>query len=136
MDGIGVNGWMEYIAEGHQYLKAALGGRKRAAVFDNDLLGNLIGLSVEKLLVGLCLRYGHMPADHTLGGMVAEANSVCPMERSLAEAIVMLDRAQDLCSLDVHMPRPVSEGRIETLLRMNERLAAFVEEKAVLSSPQ
>lgn len=127
---IGVNGWSDYIEEGRRYLQAAIGGRKRAAAFNNDLLGNLIGLSVEKLLVGLCLRYGHMPADHTLGGMVAEAHSVCPMERSLAEAIVMLDRAQDLCSLDVHMPRAVSDRRIETLLRMNERLAAFVEEKA------
>jgi hypothetical protein len=136
MNVIGVNGWSDYIAEGQCYLKAALGGRKRAAVFNNELLGNLIGLSLEKLLVGLCLRYGHMPADHTLAGIVAEADRVCPLERSLTEAILMLDHVQDLCSLDVHMPRPVSDGRIETLLEMNERLAAFVEEKAFLSSPQ
>jgi len=136
MNGIGVHGWSEYIDEGRQYLKTALAGRKRAAVFNNELLGNLIGLSLEKFLVGLCLRHGHMPADHTLGGMVAEADRVCPLDRSLVEEILMLDRAQDLCSLDVHMPPAVSDRRIETLLRMNERLAAFVAEKAFLSSPQ
>lgn len=129
MNTVGLNDWSQYIQEGRQYLKAALGGHQRAGVFSNELIGNLVGLSLEKLLVGLCLRHGHMPADHTLAGIVAEADRVCPLERSLAEEILLLDRVQDLCSLDVHMPCPPSDRRIETLLRTNERLAVFVEEK-------
>ncbi|MBI5063155.1 MAG: hypothetical protein HZB87_06755 [Desulfatitalea sp.] len=129
MDGIGIKGWSEYVEEGRRYFKTAQGGRKRAAVFNNELLANLIGLSLEKFLVGLCLRHGHLPADHTLGGIVAEVQRLCPMDAALAEEIMIMDRVQDLCSLDVHMPCAASDRRIEMLLSMNEHVAAFVEEK-------
>ena len=58
--------------------------------------------------------------------MVAEAHRLCPMETSLAEAIRMMDRVQDLCSLDVNVRCTVSDPQVENLLAMNERVAAYV----------
>ncbi len=117
----------EFVSEGCQYLKTARNGSKRKRIFNNELIFNLIGLSVEKFLVGLCMHRGHMPMDHTLAGIVSETNQICPMEDSLVEAIRMMDRVQDLCSLDVNPQCIVSDLQIENLLAMNEQVASFVE---------
>ncbi len=121
-----MNPWSRYLREGRQYLAAARNGYRGKRAFNNELVYNLIGLSVEKFLVGLCLHRGHLPADHTLAGMVIEAHRLCPLEPSLAEAIRMMDRVQDLCSLEVNVRCTVSDPQIESLLAMNERVAAYV----------
>ena len=120
----------EFIHEGFQYLKTARNGHKRKKVFNNELVFNLIGLSVEKLLVGLCMQRGHMPMDHTLAGIVGETNRLCPMKAPLVEAIQMMDRVQDLCSLDVNSRCIVSDLQIDNLLAMNEQVASFVNENS------
>ena len=117
---------VEFIHKGLQYLNTARNGHKRRKVFNNELVFNLIGLSVEKLLVGLCLQRGHMPMDHTLAGIVRETNRLCPMKQPLIEAIQMMDRVQDLCSLDANSQCIVSDLQIENLLAMNEQVASFV----------
>ena len=124
----------EFIREGRQFLNTARNGLQRKAVFNNELIFNLIGLSLEKLLVGLCLERGYMPADHTLAGIVNETNRLCPMEARLIEAIRMMDRVQDLCSLDVTRGCVVSDLQIENLLAMNEQVASFVNENAPTST--
>jgi len=121
-----MNEWSAFVHEGHQYLKTARNGHQRKEVFNNELVFNLIGLSIEKLLVGLCMHRGHMPMDHTLAGIVSETNQLCPMEASLTTAIAMMNRVQDLCSLDVDSRCVVDDGQIENLLAMNERVASFV----------
>ena len=123
----------EFIHEGYQYLNTARNGSKRKEVFNNELIFNLIGLSVEKFLVGLCLEHGHMPADHTLAGIVVETHRLCPMEETLVKAIHMMDRVQDLCSLDVKNSCIVSDLQIENLLAMNEQVAAFVNQNTKTS---
>lgn len=120
--------WIEYIQEGRQFLQTARNGQKRKDVFTNELVYNLIGLSLEKMLVGLCMRYGHMPADHTLEGIVSEVDALCPMETSLAEEIRAMDRIQDLCALDMKTFCSVSDSQITQMLSLNERVAAFVDQ--------
>lgn len=122
----------EFIQEGHKYLKTARNGLKRREVFNNELIFNLISLSVEKLLVGLCMHRGHMPADHTLAGIVGETNRLCPMEEPLLEAIQMMDRVQDLCSLEVSRGVIVSDKQIRALLKMNGQVAAFVNQHVMM----
>lgn len=129
MEEQGVRGWPDYVAEGRQYLKTARGGRNRPAVFTNELLSHLIALSVEKFLVGMCLRQGHMPADHTLGGIVSAVQRLYPMDPGLAEEIALMDCVQDLCTLDLRPLRLVSDQRVARLLETNARVAAFVNEQ-------
>ena len=121
-----MNDWSLFIHEGTQYLDTARNGHRRKKVFNNELVFNLIGLSVEKLLVGLCLHRGHMPMDHTLAGIVSEVSRLCPMEASLIKAIGMMDGVQDLCALDINSQCIVNDRQIEQLLAMNERVASFV----------
>ena len=118
--------WIDYIQEGRQFLKTARNGQKRKTVFTNEIVYNLIGLSLEKMMVGLCMSYGHMPADHTLTGIVSELNELCPMEASLAEEIRAMDRIQDLCALDMKTFCSVSDGQITQMLSLTERVAEFV----------
>jgi hypothetical protein len=123
--------WPAFIQEGRVYLRTARNGRKKH-VFNNELVCNLIGLSVEKFLVGLCMQRGHIPADHTLGGIVASTNRLCPMDATLADAIRTMDRIQNLCALEVNAPCSVSDQQVDHLLSMNERVAVFVEENLSL----
>ncbi|WP_054032748.1 hypothetical protein [Desulfatitalea tepidiphila] len=127
--------WSAFVHEGHQYLKTARNGHQRKTVFNNELVFNLIGLSIEKLLVGLCLHRGHMPMDHTLSGIVSEADRLCPMGASLTTAVGMMNRVQDLCSLDADSRCTVDDDQIENLLAMNERVAAFVRDKTRWAGP-
>ncbi|MBI5549997.1 MAG: hypothetical protein HY911_00725 [Desulfobacterales bacterium] len=122
-----MNDWANYIQEGRHYLMTAHNGHKRNTVFNNELVGNLIGLSLEKLLVGLCLYHGFLPADHTLTGIVAEVHRRCPLDPSLMDGIRALDRVQNLCALDVQAACAVGDRQIEALLTMNEHIAVFVE---------
>ena len=122
-----MNDYTKYIQEGRHYWMTARNGHKRNAVLNNELVGNLIGLSLEKLLVGLCLHHGFLPADHTLTGIVAEVHGRCPLDPSLMDAIRALDRMQNLCALDVQAACSVGDRQIEALLTMNERIAEFVE---------
>lgn len=121
-----MNDWPTYIREGRQYLKTATNGRKRSKVFSNELIYNLIGLSVEKLLVGLCLHRDHLPAAHSLSGIINAVQRLCPMDTALAEEIRMMDRIRDLCALDVHARCEVNDRQIECLLAMNHALDAYV----------
>ena len=130
-----MSGWSAFVHEGHQYLKTARNGHQRKTVFNNELVFNLIGLSIEKLLVGLCLHRGHMPMDHTLSGIVSEADRLCPMGASLTTAVGMMNRVQDLCSLDADSPCIANDDQIENLLAMNERVAAFVRDKTAWAGP-
>lgn len=127
------NDWSKYIQEGRQYLKTARNGRKRKDIFNNELLCNLIGLSVEKLLVGFCLRHGHLPADHTLNGIVSEVNGFCPMDESLAAGICMADHIENLCSLEIGPVCKVSDRQVELMIAMNEEVALFVERHLMIT---
>ncbi|MBT8339389.1 MAG: hypothetical protein HKP58_18405 [Desulfatitalea sp.] len=122
-----MNRGYDYIDEGRRYLQTAKNGRERTSVFNNQVTYNLIGLSVEKLLVGLSMHLGHLPADHTLAGIVAEVNRFCPMENDLAEAVRRIDQVQDMCSLDISAFRAISDGQIDHMLKINESVRAFVE---------
>jgi HEPN domain-containing protein len=117
----------DYINEGRQYFKTARNGRKRKQVFTNELTYNLIGLSVEKSLIGLCLQQGHVPEDHTITGIVRAVHELFPMEPSLMKEIQMMDKIQNMCSLDVNNLYDVSDPQINDLLLLNERVITFVD---------
>lgn len=126
--------WTDYINEGRQYFKTARNGRKRKQVFTSELTYNLICLSVEKLLIGLCLQHGHIPEDHTISGIVMAVHELFQMEPSLMQELQMMDKIQDMCSLDVNNLCIVSDPQIDNLLLLNERVIAFVESRLELSA--
>lgn len=122
-----IDEWADYIKEGRQYFKTARNGRKRKAVFTNEVTYNLICLSLEKLLIGLCMQRGQIPEDHTIRGIVATTNDLCPMDPVLMQEIDSMDRIHDMCSLEVQNFCTVQDGQIEGLLSLNERVEAFVD---------
>lgn len=121
-----INEWTDYVYQGRQYLKTARNGRKRKQVFTNEVTYNLIALSVEKLMLGLCMKFGHLPEDHTLSGIVTAAHDLCPMDPALKHEIHMMDQMLDMCALDGNMLCIVNDQQIDNLLLLNEQVHAFV----------
>ncbi len=122
-----ISEWEAYIQEGRQYFKTARNGRNRRQVFTNELTYNLIGLSVEKLLIGLCMYQGHVPDDHTIGGIVSAVHDLFPMDPQLMKGLLMMEKIQDMCSLEVNNLCIVSDQQIDHLLILNQGVVDFVD---------
>ena len=73
MDGISMHGWSEYVEEGRRYLKTALAGRKRAAVFNNELLGNLIDTLTDDNVYTFNFEGNSQVLDHFFVGDAVDA---------------------------------------------------------------
>ena len=121
--------WQEYIAAGQKYLKTAVNGLARPAVFNNELIYHLTAMAIEKLLVGIWQYYRQMPADHTLDGLVDELVEFCPMDKDLSDGIKKIGRFDDMCSL-VPVSRSIpNDLQIKTMLAVGQQVAVFAEQQ-------
>jgi hypothetical protein len=104
-------------------------GRRRAAVFNAELVFQLAAMGIENIMAGLCQYHRQMPTDHTLSGLVAALASVCPLDPDLARRIGLIEAKEDLCSLAAaRKPAPDAE-LIEAILEAGQELADFAEQK-------
>ena len=70
-----IENYQDFMTEGDKYLKTAKGGIKRPAIFTSEILYNIIGLAIEKHVMGALMAKGHMvgfgPKDEVLPKVVA-----------------------------------------------------------------
>ena len=118
--------WQAHIADGRQYLQTALRGRRRPAVFNNELIFQLAAMGIEKLVVGLSQYHRQMPLDHTLSGLVAELAAVCPLDAALADRIRHIDAMEDMCALTVEHHQPPEDALIREILAVGQEVEHFV----------
>lgn len=122
-----ISGWQDHIVAGRQYLNAAGNGRRRPAVFNNELVFQMSAMAIEKLIAGLCQYHRRMPNDHTLTGLVAGLDTVCPMAPKLARRITLLEIRDDMCALSVSHRQPPSDTDIEEILSVGRAVSRFVD---------
>ena len=91
--------WRRHLDDGRRYLKTAVNGQARPAVFTPELTFQLTAMAVEKFLVGLWQYQGQMPGDHTLEGLADGLNQFCPMDEDLVRRIKELGQVDPMCAL-------------------------------------
>lgn len=90
-------GSVAFLEEGDQYLRAALGGLRRPAVFTPEILYNLFAMAIEKHFMGLLAARGALPENHTFTDLVAAARRVVDLDADLAAELLDLETFQNLC---------------------------------------
>ena len=118
--------WQTHITAGRQYLQAAFNGRRRPAVFNNELIFQLAAMAIENLAVGLLHYHRKMPFDHTLFGLVVELAAVCPLDTTLAERIRRIEAMDDMCALTAEHRRPPKDALIREILAVGREVEHFV----------
>ena len=120
--------WYDHVVAGIQYLKTARKGKSRPEVFTNELIYNLVSLSVEKLLVGLSLHFGKMPPHHRLDSLVQWVDKLAPMDEDLVKNVMALDSYQDICSMDAFERHTPNDMEIQTMLEIAKKVELFVKQ--------
>lgn len=127
--------WMDFITEGRQFHKAALGGLNRPDVFSPEILYNLLAMAMEKYIMGLLMYRKSLPDNHTFRDLVdglrrMEAQdpkySGPRLADELAEELLALDAFQEICSVEGYARRGPSVEEIRNMTRTSARLREYV----------
>ncbi len=108
-----------FLEEGGKYLKTARGGLKRPSVFTEEILYNIIGMSIEKNIMGMLIHRGEMADNHTFSDLVEALDRVSGIDGKLADDLLEYEQYQTICSVfdgyqRKKMTREVIERMIET----------------------
>lgn len=119
--------WKEFVLEGGQYLDTARGGMRRKRIFTNEILYNIMALSMEKYLMGVMQFYRKLPEHHTLGALMREAAETVGETPAFAERLIRLDQFQEICLLEEYSRKIPGDEDVAEMLGVNEELKRFVE---------
>ncbi|MFP4390418.1 MAG: hypothetical protein ACLFPR_15935, partial [Desulfococcaceae bacterium] len=117
-------------ADGDRYLKTAVNGyRNRPAVFTPEIVYNLVGMAIEKHVMGVMLHDKKMPDNHTLTDLVHALEELCDVDRDLYDRILNMDRFQEICSLAAYRREPPAPDDVPEFLDVGTRVQALVNER-------
>ncbi|WP_152555186.1 hypothetical protein [Desulfonatronum thiodismutans] len=128
--------WRDFIAEGRQFHKAALGGLKRTEVFTPEILYNMLAMAMEKYIMGLLMYRKNLPDNHTFRDLVdglrrmearSENYSGPRLTDELAGELLALDAFQEICSVDGYARQPPSNEEILRMSRTCAKLQEYVD---------
>lgn len=97
MNDIFDNGYKLFLTEGDQYLKTARGGLKRPAVFNVEILYNLLGLAIEKHIMGALMAKGQLADNHTFTDLIEATKQVGEIDASIADQLRKFESYQNIC---------------------------------------
>jgi len=118
----------KFITEAEAYYKTAHGGVNRKHIFTNEILYNIISMSIEKYLMGFLTSKNQMPACHTLGNMIKEVKQHIPVEDGLAKKMDHFDKLQFICSFALFKKEPISDNDIMDMITVLKEIRAMVHE--------
>lgn len=123
-----INGWEQYLREGGQYLNTAsraFAGRQQ--VFTAEILYNLIGMAIEKLVMGALMQYGHLPYNHTMRDLAEAMEEHFPGRLAgMKDRLIALDAYQEICDLNTYNRKPPTMEEVPAMLTLATELQELV----------
>jgi hypothetical protein len=116
-----------FISDAESYYKTALGGVKRKAVFTNEILYNIISMSIEKYMMGFLTSKNELPPCHTLGNMIKEVMRHVAVSDSLVKKMDYFDKLQFICSFAFIKQEPISDNDIADMIVVLIEVRALVQ---------
>ncbi len=114
------------LKEADQYLKTAVGGLKREAVFTPEILYNILGMAIEKYCMGLLYYKENMPENHTFLDLVSAMSMVITLPEDLEEELKELQGYQEICSLTAYVRTAPDRTAILKMVDTTRKLESFV----------
>lgn len=125
--------WDFYYNEGCGFYKTAINSYgKSVKAFNNELLYNIISMSMERFLISLLLFNKKMPLSETISGLIRELKDVVEWPAEFVSEVRWLNKFLHLCSLD---PTPMKIPNDEEMLRIMN-IATEVKERVLAEFPE
>ncbi len=121
-----------FMNEGDKYLKTARGGVNRPTVFTSEILYNIIGLAIEKHVMGALMAKGKLADNHTFTDLIDAANQVGGIDDSIAVQLRKFESYQNICPVfaGYHRTEPPAEA-IPEMIATAEAVQAWAERMIV-----
>ena len=124
-----ITGWREYIKEGEQYLKCAVNAsEKRREVFTPVILYNLIGMAIEKFLMGFLMHNGALAENHTMIDILNSVEKITGPQPQMLDDFRYLDSFQEICDIDAYNTREPTMDEIPRILACGVAIRAFTQQ--------
>ncbi len=126
-----IGGWQEFLKEGNQFLATASNGyAKRQQVFTSEILYNLVGMAIEKLIMALLMKSGNLPYNHTMHDLVESMEEFLPGElTALAAELKALDGYQEICDIDSYNISPPTMAEVARMLDLAKEVQTLTMNK-------
>ncbi|MBN2162608.1 MAG: hypothetical protein JXR25_10615 [Pontiellaceae bacterium] len=111
---------MEYgafLEEGEKYLKTARGGLNRPEIFTTEILYNIIGLAIEKLIMGALMAKGQLADNHTFTDLIDATKQIGEIDSEIADQLRKFESYQNICPVfaGYHRADPPREAILEMI---------------------
>ncbi len=118
-----------FMDEGNKYLKTARGGINRPAIFTAEILYNIIGLAIEKHVMGALMAKGKLADNHTFTDLIDAANQVGGIDDSIAAQLRKFESYQNICPVfaGYHRTEPPTEA-IPEMIETAEAVQSWAEQ--------
>jgi hypothetical protein len=117
-----------FMDEGNRYLKTARGGVKRPAVFTTEILYNILGLAIEKHIMGALMAKGQLADNHTFSDLIDATRQIGEIDTLIADRLRRFESYQNICPVfaGYHRTEPPREA-IPEMIETAEAVRAWAE---------
>jgi hypothetical protein len=126
--------WVFYFNEGislHNTAKKSLSNPD--SKFNNELLFNILSMSMERLLISVMLQNKKVPYSETISGLMRETKAFLTWPEELSKNVLWLNRFVYLCSLDPNPLKIPNDEEICRILQIASEIKELIEEQAVVA---
>jgi len=88
-----------FFEDGRKFLKTARGGLKRPSVFTEEILYNILLMSIEKNIMGILICNGDMADNHTVSDLLDSLGRVIEIDKKVIADLLEFERYQTICSV-------------------------------------
>lgn len=122
-----ITNWQEYRRDGEQFLHTALMARKKNKKhFTPEILYNLTGMAIEKLIMAYLMKNGDLAENHTMGDLLTALERHAGSQPELAEKLRYLDSFQEICDLEAYSVRIPTQEDTEVILAIGQKISDFL----------
>lgn len=118
--------WDKYIAEADSYFRVANGAYKKEK-FGEQVIYNMVSMSVENYLTALCFGIGDIPEHSEISAMLKQIEPKIDIPVSFFEEADFINSFMNLCSLEVLETKDPSRNDLKRMLDFAEELKSFCE---------
>ena len=127
MNIVQITNWQEYRRNGEQFLHTALMARKKNKThFTPEILYNLTGMAIEKLIMAYLMKNGDLADNHTMGDLLAALERHAGRQPELAEKFHYLDSFQEICDLEAYSVKIPTQEDTDAILAIGEEIREFL----------
>ena len=123
----GIENWRDYWREGEQFLHTALMAyRKGKTHFTPEILYNINGMAIEKLIMAYLMKNGDLAANHTMTDLATALELHAGKQPKLTESLQYLDRFHEICDPYGLPFQTAGPHEIERILAIGEEVRDFL----------